>query len=53
MMLLSKDKEKNFIMEHKSWAFTLFTRNIGTANDIKASICFLREVSECDDTFID
>ncbi|WP_455481158.1 beta-N-acetylhexosaminidase [Bartonella sp. B12(2025)] len=47
-----KDEEKAFIMEHKPWAFILFARNIGSADDVKALTTSLREVSGCDDIFI-
>ncbi|EJF81883.1 beta-N-acetylhexosaminidase [Bartonella doshiae] len=47
-----KDKEKAFIVEHKPWAFILFARNIGTADDVKALTESLREVSGRDDLFI-
>lgn len=40
-------------MEHKPWAFILFSYNIGVADDIKAPLTFLRKVSGCDDNFID
>ncbi|WP_273756685.1 hypothetical protein [Bartonella sp. MM73XJBT] len=40
-------------MKHKPWAVILFARNIGAADDIKAPITSLREVSGRDDIFID
>ncbi|WP_332060390.1 beta-N-acetylhexosaminidase [Bartonella sp. CB74] len=47
-----KDDEKVFIAKYKPWAFILFARNIGTADDVKALTTSLREVSERDDIFI-
>ncbi|WP_455474542.1 beta-N-acetylhexosaminidase [Bartonella sp. B30(2025)] len=46
------DDEKIFITEHKPWAFILFTRNIGTADDVKMLTTSLREISGRDDVFI-
>lgn len=50
--LVLRDDEKAFIAEHKPWAFILFARNIGTADDLKALITSLCEASERDDVFI-
>ncbi|MCZ2203773.1 beta-N-acetylhexosaminidase [Bartonella sp. A05] len=50
--LVLRDDEKAFIAEHKPWAFILFARNIGTADDVKALTVSLREISEHDDIFI-
>ncbi|WP_034988806.1 beta-N-acetylhexosaminidase [Bartonella senegalensis] len=47
-----REAEKAFIAEYKPWAFILFARNIGSADDIKALTTSLREVSGRDDVFI-
>ncbi len=39
------DAEKAFIIEHKPWAFILFIRNIGSADNLKALTISLRELS--------
>ncbi len=50
--LFLQDDEKSFIVDHKPWAFILFARNIGEADDVKALTASLRDVSERDDIFI-
>ncbi len=47
-----EDYEKEFIIEHKPWAFILFARNIGTADELKGLTTSLREISKRDDVFI-
>lgn len=46
------DAEKAFIIEHKPWAFILFIRNIGSADNLKALTISLRELSGRNDVFI-
>ncbi|AQX28292.1 MULTISPECIES: beta-N-acetylhexosaminidase [unclassified Bartonella] len=50
--LFLEDYEKEFIIEHKPWAFILFARNIGAVDDLKALTTSLRELSKRDDVFI-
>lgn len=41
--LVLNDDEKAFIREHQPWAFILFARNIGTADEVRALTASLRE----------
>lgn len=44
--------ERKFIAENQPWAFILFARNIGTAEEVRALTSSLRKASGRDDVFI-